>query len=56
MAKMIATVSMIPRMSRSLRYHSGGDDEREQRERQKRQREQQKSIGFRQAKEQLCRA
>ena len=55
MAKMIATVSMIPRMSRSLRYHSG-DDEREQRERQKRQREQQKSIGFRQAKEQLCRA
>lgn len=34
MAKMIATVSMIPRMLRSLRCPDG-DDEQEQRERQK---------------------
>lgn len=34
MAKMIATVSIIPRMLRSLRCHDG-DDEQEKRERQK---------------------
>lgn len=36
MAKMIATVSMFPRMLRSLRCHDGDDEqEQEQRERQK---------------------
>ena len=34
MAKMIATVSMIPRMLRSLRCHDG-DDEQEQRKKKK---------------------